>query len=163
VILKQESQKIIENTEQVLDDTGAIKLATTRILENQVTLKEILAEVEEVKVSISQQEIGVRGGRQEVMRRYLDSLTDYGESEMGSESPTNASMPGDLTPRLNNMVLDPVVDSLDLQEDGRDHLHQRAAISESKSACEEVQSTVTEISTSKDASIDSSPEGYFSE
>ena len=163
MVLRQESQKIIENTEQVLDDTGAIKLATTRILENQVTLKEILAEVEEVKVSISQQEIGVRGGRQEVMRRYLDSLTDYGESEMGGESPTNASMPGDLTPRLNNMVLDPVVYSLDLQEDGLDHLHQRAAISDSKNACEEVQSAGTELSTSKDSGIDSSPEGYFSE
>ena len=140
-VLRQESQKIIKNTEQVLDDTGEIKLATTRILENQVALKDILSEVEEVKASISQQEVGVRGGRQEAMRRYLDSLTDYGESEMGGESPTNASMPGDLTPRLNNMVLDPFADSLDLQEDGLDHRHQRTAIPEYPNACEEVQST----------------------
>lgn len=143
VVLRQESQKIIENTEQVLDDTGEIKLATTRILENQVALKDILAEVEEVKASISQQEVGVRGGRQEVMRRYLDSLTDYGESEMGGESPTNnASMSRDLTPRLN-MDLDPIVDSLDLQEDGLDHRHQRTAITKSTNLCEEVQSTGT--------------------
>ncbi len=63
VVLRQESQRIIENTEQVLDDTGEIKLATTRILENQVALKDILAEIEEVKASISQQEVGVSGGR----------------------------------------------------------------------------------------------------
>ncbi len=151
----------MENTEQVLGDTGEIKLATTRILENQVTLKDILAEVEEVKASISQQEVGVRGGRQEAMRRYLDSLTDYGESEMGGESPTNASIPGDLTPRLENMALDPIVDSLDWQEDGLDHHHQREELPESTNWCEEVQSIGRETIRSSYFLREISIEGYL--
>jgi hypothetical protein len=150
VILRQESRRIIENTGQVLDDTGEIKLATTQLhmdtLKSQAALKDILEEVEEIKVLISQQDVGDRNGRQEIMRRYLDSLTEYGESERGGESPnSSASTPENLTPRLNNLALDPVNDSVDLQVDAiDDRIRQK-----SQSPNEEPRSSISETPTSK--------------
>jgi hypothetical protein len=150
VVLRQESRRIIENTEQVLDDTGEIRLATTQPLEDmdviksQVALKDILEEVEQIKVLISHQDAGDKSSRQDVMRRYLDSLTDYGESEIGGESPqdNDSAQVGDLTPRLNSLVLDPLGDPIDIQDNDFDHqTYPRGPVPEFPHVDDEIQST----------------------
>jgi hypothetical protein len=93
VFIRQDTRKIIANTGQLLDDTGEIKIATTQLLEGmdtlkyQEALKTILEEIENIKILVSQRDLDDREGRQEIMRRYLDSLSEIGKSEWKRCSP----------------------------------------------------------------------------
>lgn len=70
-----------EESRQIADDTGQIKITAARILD----------EIKELKPFISEQITDHRESRFQVMNRYLDSLTDYTESVVDQSISSSAA------------------------------------------------------------------------